>query len=52
MCAFIKLQLDRKQIASLLNVTPKAIEIARYRLKKKLNLGAEEDLNKFINQIE
>lgn len=48
MCAFIKLQLGKKQIATLLNVTPKAVEISRYRLKKKLNLRKEESLDKFI----
>ncbi|MDW8300814.1 MAG: tetratricopeptide repeat protein [Bacteroidia bacterium] len=52
MCAFIKLQLDKKQIAALLNVTLKAVEISRYRLKKKLDLNPEDDLNKFIQNFD
>lgn len=52
MCAFIKLHLDKKQIATLLNITPKAVEMSRYRLKKKLHLHADENLNKFIQNFE
>ncbi|WP_448529329.1 tetratricopeptide repeat protein [Raineya sp.] len=52
MCAFIKLHLDKKQIATLLNITPKAVEMSRYRLKKKFHLEPEEDLSKFIQNFE
>ncbi|MCS6796706.1 MAG: tetratricopeptide repeat protein [Raineya sp.] len=51
-CAFIKLHMDKKQIATLLNITPKAVEMNRYRLKKKFGLTPDEDLNKFIQDFE
>ena len=34
-CAYFKIQLSNKEIARLLNVTPKAVHIAKYRIKKK-----------------
>jgi len=37
-CALIKLNLNIKETASVLNLSPNSIKSARYRLKKKLNL--------------
>lgn len=50
-CALIKLNLNIKEGASVLNVSPHTVKSARYRLKKKLNLGPEDDLNDFIRNI-
>ncbi|MEM8909571.1 MAG: hypothetical protein AAGD05_17115, partial [Bacteroidota bacterium] len=50
-CAYIKLGLSSKETAQLLNVAPKSIEMARYRLKKKLLLKKEERLSVFIQSI-
>jgi DNA-binding CsgD family transcriptional regulator len=47
-CAYIKMGMVTKQIAQLLYITPKSVQINKYRLKKKLNLPEEEDLVKFI----
>lgn len=44
LCAFIRLNLSSKEIAQLLNITPESVNKARYRLRKKLNLTAQEDL--------
>lgn len=38
LCAFIKLNMDTKDIASLLGVSVRGVETARYRLRKKMNL--------------
>jgi DNA-binding CsgD family transcriptional regulator len=48
-CAYIQMGLSSKEMSNLLNVDPASIRKARYRLKQKLNLGKEDDLNDFIN---
>lgn len=50
-CAYIKINLTPKQVGNLLNITPDAVKKARMRIKKKLNLSAEDSLNKFISSL-
>lgn len=50
-CALIKLNLNIKESASVLNLSPHTVKSARYRLKKKLKLGADEDLTEFIRKV-
>lgn len=50
-CGFILMKLSNKEIASQMNVEPKSIRMARYRIKQKLNLGKDEDLDQFIQEI-
>ncbi len=50
-CAYMRMQLNTKEIAQMLNIEPKSIRMARYRLKKKLNLSEETDLIGFISQL-
>jgi len=49
--ALIKLNLNVKEAASLLNVSPHTVKSARYRLKKKLGLTESERLSEFINKF-
>lgn len=51
-CALIKLNMTSKEMASVLNIAPSSIKSARYRLKKKLNLDVDADLEEFIRKIE
>jgi DNA-binding CsgD family transcriptional regulator len=44
-CAYILMGLDTKEIASRLNVEPKSIRMARYRLKQKLKLPRDLNLD-------
>ncbi|RZL35934.1 MAG: hypothetical protein EOO96_08050, partial [Pedobacter sp.] len=37
-----------KEMAQLLNITPRAVEVSRYRLRKKLNLKSEVNLFDFL----
>lgn len=46
--AYIRLNLSSKEIASLLNIAPKSVEINRYRLRKKFGLDAKTNLLDFI----
>ena len=46
--AFIKMGLNTKEMASLLNVGVRAVEKARSRLRKKFELEAGADLKKYL----
>ncbi len=47
-CAFIRINLENKEIARLLNITLKGVHQTRWRLKKKLDLSKNNDLDQFI----
>ncbi len=50
LCSYLRLNLSSKEIAPLLNISPRSVEIKRYRLRKKINLDREINLNDyFIN---
>ena len=51
LCAFIKLGMTSLDIANVLFIEKKSVEMSKYRLKKKLQLDPEVDLNTFIKQI-
>ncbi len=48
LCAYLKLNLSSKEIASLMNISTRSVEMSRYRLRKKINLDKDESLSKFI----
>jgi ligand-binding sensor domain-containing protein len=48
LCAYLRLNLSSKEIAQLLNISLKGVEVSRYRLRKKLNLPAEINLYDFL----
>jgi len=50
-CAYIKINLTPKDVAKLYGVEPKSVEMARYRIKKKLNLKSTERLKQFILKL-
>lgn len=50
-CSFIKIGLSRKEISNLRKTSIDAIKSTRFRLKKKLNLGAEQSLDDYIKSI-
>jgi DNA-binding CsgD family transcriptional regulator len=50
-CGYIKLGMSTKEIANIMNIEPKSMRMARYRIRQKLNLGKEDDLDDFINSI-
>ena len=51
LCAYLRMGLSSKEMASLLNTPVRSIETARYRLRKKLNLDGGENLTEFIQNI-
>ena len=52
MCAYIKMNLMSKEIAPLLNISLRGVEIARYRLRKKLGLEEGENLAGFLQKLD
>ena len=49
--AFIKMGLTSKEIARLQNVTKRAVDKARERLKKKMAIDAEVNLTEYLKKI-
>ncbi|MEM1322375.1 MAG: LuxR C-terminal-related transcriptional regulator [Bacteroidota bacterium] len=50
-CAYMRMNLSNKEVASILHISPKSVEMARYRIKKKLNLEADTSLSTFIHAV-
>jgi hypothetical protein len=50
-CALIRLNMSIKEMSSILNISPDSVKTARYRLRKKLLLSADENLMSFILSI-
>ncbi|MEQ9583294.1 MAG: triple tyrosine motif-containing protein, partial [Arenibacter sp.] len=51
LCSYLRLNLSTKEMAVLLNITTRSVEIKRYRLRKKLNLEHDDNLVNYILQI-
>ena len=51
LCAYLRLNLSSKEIAPLLNISHKSVEIKRYRLRKKMELGTKVNLIHHILDI-
>ncbi|MDW3647954.1 MAG: triple tyrosine motif-containing protein [Bacteroidia bacterium] len=48
LCAYMRMNLSTKEMASLLNVTVRGIEASRYRLRKKFELDSNQNLTEFL----
>ena len=51
LCAYLRLNLSSKEIAPLLNISPRSVEVKRYRLRKKMQLQRESSLTDYILEI-
>ncbi|PQJ78716.1 helix-turn-helix and ligand-binding sensor domain-containing protein [Polaribacter porphyrae] len=51
LCAYLRLNLSSKEIAPLLNISPRSVEVKRYRLRKKMNLSHNANLTNYIIEI-
>ena len=50
-CAYLRLNLTSKEIAPLLNISTKSVEVRRYRLRKKLKISHKINLTDYIINI-
>lgn len=48
LCAYLRMNLSSKEIAPMMNISVRGVEIGRYRLRKKLSLHQEQNLNEFM----
>ena len=51
LATLLRLGFSSKYIATLMNITPKSVEISRYRLRQKLGLSKGDNLVNFIKSI-
>jgi DNA-binding CsgD family transcriptional regulator len=51
LCAYLRLNLSSKEIAPLLNISSRSVEVKRYRLRKKMDLPHEYSLTNYILEI-
>lgn len=51
LCAYLRLNLVSKDIAPLLNISVRGVEISRYRLRKKLDLPRDTNLTDYLQNM-
>lgn len=51
LCAWLKMNLSSKEIAQLLTISVRGVEISRYRLRKKLGLPKEMNLSSYFTNL-
>jgi tetratricopeptide (TPR) repeat protein len=51
LCAFLRLNLTTKEISAITHQSIQSINMARFRLRKKLRMEAEEDLIRFLSEL-
>lgn len=51
LCAYLKMDLCSKDIAPLLNMSVRSVEMARYRLRKKMELSRDVNLTDFLQHF-
>lgn len=51
LCAYLRIGMRAKDIASMLSVSPASVNTNRYRIRKKLGLGKEDSLDDYIRRI-
>jgi ligand-binding sensor domain-containing protein/DNA-binding CsgD family transcriptional regulator len=48
LCLFIRLNINTKEIADIMNITVRGVEKSRYRLRKKLELSSEASITDYL----
>jgi len=49
-CVLLRLNLMSKEIASIMNIEPASVDIHRYRIRKKIGLGKDENLTVYLSK--
>lgn len=50
-CAYLKMNLDTKEIANLLNISVRSMESYRFRIRQKMNLNHNDNLTNFLQLL-
>ncbi len=48
LCAYLKMNLSSKEIAPLMGITTRGVEIHRYRLRKRLEISSSQNISNFL----
>jgi ligand-binding sensor domain-containing protein/DNA-binding CsgD family transcriptional regulator len=51
LCAYLRMNLSTKEMAQLMNISVRGVEISRYRLRKKLKVATEMNLFDFLMDV-
>jgi ligand-binding sensor domain-containing protein/DNA-binding CsgD family transcriptional regulator len=51
LCAYLRMNLSSKEIAQLMNISVRGVEISRYRLRKKLQIPTEVNLFEYLLKL-
>ncbi len=52
LCTYLRMNLSTKEIAQLMNISGRGVEISRYRLRKKLNIASEMTLFDYLISLQ
>ncbi|MES1198132.1 MAG: triple tyrosine motif-containing protein [Chitinophagaceae bacterium] len=52
LCAYLRMNLSSKEIARLMSISVRGVEISRYRLRKKLEIPTESNLFQFLFDLQ
>ncbi len=52
LAAFLRMNMSSKEISKMLNITSRGVELARYRLRKKLKLEREQNLVEYLIELD
>jgi len=52
LCAYLRMNLSTKEMARLMNISVRGVEISRYRLRKKLQLSTETNLFTYLLDLQ
>ena len=52
LCAYLRMNLSTKEIAQLMNISIRGVEVSRYRLRKKLELATEVNLFDYLINLQ
>ncbi|RRN77353.1 transcriptional regulator, partial [Pseudoxanthomonas sp. SGD-10] len=51
LCAYLRMNMSSKEMASLLNISVRGVELRRYRLRKKLDVPHDKNLVEFLMEF-
>ncbi|MCX6279938.1 MAG: triple tyrosine motif-containing protein [Bacteroidetes bacterium] len=51
LCAYLRMNISSKEIATLMNISARGVEISRYRIRKKLGLDRNANLTDFMMSL-
>lgn len=51
LCAYLRMNISSKEIATLMNISTRGVEISRYRIRKKLGLDRNANLTEFMMNL-